>query len=56
MRQFWDGFWSLGASVSKEGRSGPVRAEYLRRELAPGDWWTKKSRFWLGFGMFQRDN
>ena len=37
VRQLWDEFLSLGASVSKEGRSGPVRAVYLRSELTPGD-------------------
>ena len=56
VRKLWDGFWSFGASVSKEGRSGPVWTAYLRSELTAGDGTTKKSRFWLGFGRFQRDD
>ena len=48
MGRLWDEFLSLGASVSKEGRSGPVRTAYLRSELTPGDGNTKKSRLWLG--------
>ena len=54
--QLWDRFWSFGASVSKKGRSGPVGEGYLRSEQTPGDWGTKTSRFWLGFGFFQSDN
>ena len=53
--KLWDGFLSLGAFVSKEGRFGSVRIAYLRSELTPGDGKTKKSRFSLGFGRFQRD-
>ena len=56
VRKLSDEFLSLGASVSKEGRSGPVRTAYLRSELTAGDVKAKKSRFWLGFGRFQRDN
>ena len=56
VRKLWDGFLSLGAYVSKEGRSGPVRTEYIKSELTPGDGTTKKSRFWLGFGRFQKYN
>ena len=37
VRKLLDGILSLGASVSKEGRSGPVRTAYLRSELTSGD-------------------
>ena len=59
MRQLSDVFWSLGASVSKERRSGPVRAACLRSELTLGDWRTKMSRLdhnvtvFVWFGGFQ---
>ena len=29
---------------------------FLRSELTSGVGWTNMSRFWLGAGMFQRDN
>ena len=50
--KLWDEFLSLGAFVSKEGRSGSVRTAYLRSELTLGDGKTEKSRFSLGFGKF----
>ena len=56
MQQLWERFWSFGASVSKEGRFGSAREEYLRSDLTLGDWWTKTSRFWLGVGRFYWDN
>ena len=52
VRKLWDEFLSFGASVSKEGRSGPARTAYVRSELTAGDVKAKKSRFWFDFGRF----
>ena len=49
--KLWDGFLSLGASVSKEGRSGPVRAAHVRSELTLGDRWTKMSQ--VDYGLLR---
>ena len=44
--------WStVGASVSKEGRSGPVRAAHVRSELTLGDRWTKMSQ--VDYGLLR---
>ena len=52
VRKLWDEFLSLGASVSKEGRSGPARTAYVRSELTAGDVKAKSHVFGSVLGGF----